>query len=476
MNVNELNRAKLRALDYVLNYDPDTRIKYTIDEDLVEELVDMGVIEKREEKDNYSNYYTVLEIKNDYEGDIKTEIRSNFEELYPEPDREVVTDIFQDHVGDMFSFYNKARSTDRESVRAARQISPSLFNDLEQAGFGFRRQYLTTSDNIHQQFIFRSFPFNGKERLIELAQSVIKTHLKGLTQTEKWAIYVKAAVGEDYISTNPANFSPERIEEIKETPTVKETSEEVLEFIREDIKDFLRARIYRFLEEDPFYFSVLEFLKIQSGSDGAINSELLENIEDEQKDSVSSMLSQLAKEGVLLQRGEDGFTMTVQVKEILEIIEKRSVVVSYPIRTPKEGQEILYEILEDVEDEVKIIDQYFDDSALDLIRSVVPKKENLQIHILTAVGSDRRENLLEEYRDLVDSSRYEIRIIQGDQTPHDRFIIADGEKIWQVGHSINGLGDDFSTIFLHSEEESHHYRELFDSLWEEAKTPPETKN
>lgn len=479
MSIEGLDDSRLKALDYILNYQPDTRIKYTLDEDLVDDLVDEGLVEKTEKKDDYSNYYEVLKVKDEYKDAAERAIETNFEDLYPGFSKERIREIFQDEIGGMFALFNNARSNNNEYVRSTYRIPESLLDELAEAGFGFRREYLTTTDNLKEQLVFRTSPRDGQEKLLDFADSVIRSHLEGLNQIEKWAIYVKSAAGSGYITSNPADFSPDRLEKIKDNPSVEEASDEDLEFIKEDIKDYLRSKIYEFLEEDSFYFSVLEYLNIRSDQSGKINSEFLDDIGYDKRDSVENCLPQLVQEGILLRQGDDTFVLTDQIKEILEVIEKRTVMVSYPIRTREEGQEILYEIMEDAEEEIKIIDQFFDENALELIKTVVPKKEELDVHILTAVkdkpDDKQRTKLSNSYEGLVDQSRFEIRVIQDEEeTPHDRFIIVDGEKIWQVGHSINGLGKNFSTIFLHSEEESNHYQNLFDSLWEEGDLLPES--
>jgi predicted transcriptional regulator len=469
MTLEELDKPSLRALDYILNYQPDTRVKYTLEEDTVEKLLNKGLIRKKEEKDDYSNYYDVLSIRENRQEEVKGKIKQEFDNLYPNHSEENVREIFQDNVGGMFAFFSEVRTLNRDYVRATHRIPASLLKELEDAGFGFHRHYLTTTDNIKHQFVFRTSPFNGREKFSEVADSAISSHLEGLTQIEKWAIYVKSAVGTTHITSNPGKFSPERLEEIKDKPSVKETGDEDLEFIKEDIKDYLRSEIYKFLEEDPYYFSILEYLNIRSDRNGAINEDFLEDIGNDKRQTVESCLSQLVNKGVILQRGESKYTLTDQTKEILDVIEKRTIVLSYPIRTPREGQEILYDIMEDAEEEIKIIDRFFDEDALDLVRTVVPKREGLDLHILTAVNNERIERLADACDGATDTSRYKIKSVPNEEeAPHDRFIIVDGEKIWQLGHSLNGLGQEFSTIFLHSEEESGHYRELFNSLWERA--------
>lgn len=467
-NLKDLNKSYLKALDYVLNYQPETRIKFTLDADIVEELVENGFIERIEKEDDYSNVYEVLEIKEEHVEQVKDVVEDRFDDLYPNFGRARLNEIFQEHIGGMFACFDQARNSDDNYVRSTHRVSASLFNELSEAGFGFRRKYLTTSDNIRQQFAFRSYPFDGREKFVVYANTIISSHLEGLSQIEKWAIYVKAIVGSSHIQSNPAEFSPEKIAEVEETPAVNQAQEDDLEFIMEDIKDRLREEIYSLLEKDPFYFSVLEYLKIHSDSEGRIDAGFLEEIGYGKQESIEECLTQLIGAGILLQKGENQFILSEQVREVLSSIEKRTVVVSYPVRTQREAQEILYEIMKDAQDDIKIIDRFFDDDALKLVKTVVPKKEGLSVHVLTSVSNDRKEELLNEYNELINPSRFEIKVVTGEETPHDRFIIVDGEKIWQVGHSINGLGTDFSTIFLHSEEQSHHYRELFDSLWEDG--------
>lgn len=107
-----------------------------------------------------------------------------------------------------------------------------------------------------------------------------------------------------------------------------------------------------------------------------------------------------------------------------------------------------------------------------MVESNVPNNVRIRILYSGDVSDDNVEDLKNELNERsLDDSKYELKQMQPlnqESVPHDRFIIIDNDKVWQVGHSLNGLGTAFSTIFSHSEKESSRYVRLFDNLWQEG--------
>lgn len=481
MDSDSLTDEKLRALDYVLNYTPNERIVYTIDDNVINNLIQF--IDREEKIDDYSNTYEILSLNEDYQADIKGTIEEKFAELYTDDVGRYLDKTFEERPLDAFQFYNDVTDEFDEPEVDDKSIQPyagdyndltGLLQDLEKGGLGFRRRYMTTTDNYYLQFEFRHFPLDGLVLFIERGRAILREHLGDFSPAEMWAAYVNAYLGEPYIFDNIDSYSRKQIEEAVDNPRV--IAKESLTFLNEDIKDLVQDRLQHAIRRDTYYLSTIEFLKVAASHNEpegyySFDTCVFDAISGNQTDELKSYIGQLHSEGILLKKDEQ-YIITEEVLAVLDEIEERSKIESYPIESFKDAQNILYRIFAQTEEEIKIIDRFFTMEALRLIDSNSPNNVRIFILYSERVKEDDLDRLREELSSpIFDDSNYEVRKMQPlpeEGVPHDRFIIIDNQKVWQVGHSLNGLGKDFSTVFSHSEKESPRYVRLFDDLWQEG--------
>lgn len=480
MRIEDLSAEELRVLDYVVNYTPSERVETVFGDEI--ELEDLRDFIKREEKiDDYSNRYEVLSIPDDTKPNVKEKIHECFEELYSESIKDQLKTLFKDRPHDGFQFYNDVSSElDPESDDEASLQPPeseyqdlvSLLEILQELGLGFRRRYLTTTGNYYEEFEFRYHPFNGLAKFLQIAEDIVESHLDNLSSSETWAAYVNAYVSSS-VDNNLGGYSPDQIDTALEKPGVR--AKENITFLNEEIKEQLHGKLREAIHRDTHYLSTLEFIKAAARQSSqnprayTFDQALLEELPSTWNEDLIDYIDQLHNRGLLLD-DRNQYLLTEEVISVLDEFEERSKIESYPIETLSDAHDILYQIFAQADEEIKIIDRYFTSDALRMVESNVPNDVRIRVLYSDDVSEGDIENLKNELNERsLDDSKYDIKQmgpLDQESVPHDRFIIIDNHKVWQVGHSLNGLGTAFSTIFSHSEKESSRYVRLFDNLWQ----------
>lgn len=482
MSLEDLPNDELMTLDYILNYTPSERIEPVFEEEMLNDLEEF--ITHRVETDNYSNDYDVFYIDDELRGNVIDVVDRKFDVLFTDSIEKELRTLFEDRPHDTFQFYNEVSDDFNTQVDDEKSLQPyvgdyndliGLLQDLHEIGIGFRKRYLTTTDNYYEQFEFRTKPIDGLEIFLETADSIVEEHLKDLTPAERWAAYIHVYLNNSNVFDNLDGYSHSQIESALNRPQV--VAKENIAFLNEEIKKHLKDKLQAAIERDTHYLTVLEFLFAISEEQSHLNrnsqsiniSELEEFGSRRLSGELESYIQQLHEEGLLLvQSGQ--YILTEEVLTLLDEIEERSKIESHPIETLEDAHNTLYEILGQATEEIKIIDRYFTRNALRIVESNAPNDVEIKVLYSDDVDEDDIGQLRSELNErTVDDSKYdfkEMRPLLRQGVPHDRFIIIDNHKVWQVGHSFNGLGTDFSTIFSHSEKESPHYVKLFDGLWQ----------
>jgi hypothetical protein len=467
MALAELNQKQIQTLDYILNYQPDERVQYSLDEDLIESVEDYIV--RVSEVDDYSNSYEILEIPEGLHDEVRETLKEELElEL-----QGALESIFEDRTADAFQFFKEVKRSEDQVIQASshRYLNLERFLDeLEEAGFGFIQYYYTTTDNRKMQFAFRRFPEDGRLIFEQEATEIVRESLQDLSPAEMWAAYANSYLSENRVMENLGGFSPDEIEEALDNPKI--SAKEEISFLNEQIVDLLRERLYELIHEDTTYLSTIEFLRAGSDdNDGSrvLNNELVDNVSHGQKERLTRYIDRLLEYGLIFKRS-DRYILSDEVLRVLDEAEERAKIEAYPIRSKPQAQKVLQDILTRTDEEIKIIDRYFDDTALQLIERTAPP----DVRKVILYGEDDRSEDIQNVlnKELTDDSQYRIKKMADQDEPgipHDRFIIIDNAKVWQVGHSLNGLGNDFSTIFAHTEEDTSEYIQLFDELWQQGK-------
>lgn len=477
-----LSQEETITLDYIWNYDPGERDHYTLSEDKIEQVSE--IISETEEKDDYSNQYTVLRIKDEYEENVEKLLEQEVSEIYPDNLQEEVVKLFDEHPDKIFQIFEEAERRDTPTLRLSVVSGDmtDILQDLQELGLGFRKEYLTTTDKTKQRFVFRTHPFNGKEKFLDIIEDILDKHLSDLQPVEIWAAYVS-----NYVTSkaedNSGRFSSRNVRNALDSEVVE--SDESLAFLRERIKNMLRSEMNGLLKEDSEYISDLGFLKaVSSKRDNyrEVKKEVVENIFESHKsdsDSVENSIAHFKSKGIILEE-DNRYLLTSEFLEILEEIEERTKIESYSLDTISEAQSKLFGKLSKAEEEIKILDKFFDGKALRRLESVVSKEENIRIKILTSSKAaifeeeaDDDDVSLESALENVFNPRiYQFKkMTESDKKQiHDRFIIIDNKRVWQLGTSLNGAGEKLSTLFSHSERKTQDYMETFDDLWRNSES------
>ncbi|WP_426949927.1 hypothetical protein [Bacillus mycoides] len=115
---------------------------------------------------------------------------------------------------------------------------------------------------------------------------------------------------------------------------------------------------------------------------------------------------------------------------------------------------------ENVKDQLKIFDPYFNEEQLGLLKYILP---NTRVQIYTSATVAELENLQERYKQfwmkicdqVPPETHFYVYATNSGETPlHDRFLLAD-ESALSLGTSLNGFGNKYSTIKVLNEEEKN---------------------
>lgn len=103
----------------------------------------------------------------------------------------------------------------------------------------------------------------------------------------------------------------------------------------------------------------------------------------------------------------------------------------------------ILEILRDAKDSIIVMDNYADISFLDLIRNI-----KCEVILITR-NSDRLSDIeITKYN----KQYHNLKVIRNNES-HDRFIVIDNKEIYQIGTSINSVGEKITMIIKISNEE-----------------------
>lgn len=465
MMQDELTDGQIDTLDYILNYDSGERVLHNLTEKELAAVDD--IIERRKERDDYSNTYEVLEIPDEHQADVKDAIGTAFEGFREDRLRQ----IFETQTNDAFQFYNDVAHQDQDVIKPTERKYDNLGYLLERlkgTGYGVIQHYLTTTNNRYLYFSFRDFPADGVDAFEQTAEEIVRENLQSLSQSEMWAAYLNAYLDPSEPLRNLGGFPSHKIKTALENSQV--TAKENISFLNEQMKEFLQTRLIDAIQQDHFYLTLLEFLKAGSSPHSTtgrlFSKETLAAIDETRKKELQPYVEQLINKGLILEKS-DSYLLTEELLAVLAEVEERTKIESYAIRSLSQAQSRLYDILSAADEEIKIIDRFFDGDALRLIDQNAPN----DIRILILYSKDSVEQSLEAELavDLIDEAKYRIKkmtSLSDGGLPHDRFLIVDNRTVWQVGHSFNGLGNDFSTIFSHSEDNTEEYVTVFDDLWQ----------
>lgn len=311
--------------------------------------------------------------------------------------------------------------------------------------------------------------------------------IEELNDVEEWALYLGQYVDGETVLKNGGSFSYREMEAAQEVidESDLDPSKDASE-IEEEIRHRLKMKLGKRLDRDPHYLTVLEYLKIVSEKRGA--SAVIEqtNVEEldvgldghlekrlRKVDELKPFISDLEKEGLIIST-IGTYRLTPEFLDVLEEFEKRARTESYALSTEEEATDKVNEILHRADEEILLVDPYFDSDALALIDATVPKRENISIKIIrgpfdASRGMDNRQELEERLDQCWNEQIYNVKHVSnhGD-LPHDRFIIIDEASVWQPGHSFNNIGDSFCTIFSHETENAEQIISEIEQIWDNS--------
>lgn len=466
MDLDSLDDDELKVLDYVLNYygDSKTRTDYLeerselLTRELLSELKDKDLVAEEEAKDRYSNKYSFLKLGGEIESRDELESLIEEKELYSKYDEEEsLSEVYENKPAQFVGFFDKVKrfDSDKVTVRSSHNSYQGISRKLEEFGYGYQLAYTTTTDNRSIQFNFRDE--DARDTFLKLSGSIIGDNIKGPSSLELWCSYIS-----NYVDNLKANSGPYSISEVAEVEKNKLDELESLpkEVVKQEVVEDLKSRIDHLFRKDSGYNSLLGYLSIIHEEGVVEGSEISLNQTKQEK------LDRLVEKGLILKE-DSSYYLTGAFLQAFEDVQKRLKVNSYPIDSLSDSEEALEEIMSRADKEIRIVDRYFGETALKRLRRVCPKSKGIKIEILFR----KRQGVKEEYEKVdSDEDRFEIkRISDGEEVPHDRFMIIDDEELWQLGASINGLGKDFSTIYLHSEEDIDWYERKFDEWAENSK-------
>lgn len=467
----ELDNESLKIVDYILNYQPSDRIDYFgIDNHTLEGVIEKGIVQKVSKRDRYGISYTILQINPEFENIVKNLIRNKINELYPQLSEDLMN-LFLDIDFSLFiEFYDRSTQQKELSISSWEKQDRclSLWTVLQKSGIGFIRQYTTTTKNTYIEFIYRTFPFETKSNFLELAKVVIQKKVTEMTDEEKWVTYLRNYFSyEDTIIKNRTHYYSENV--IKNA-LEKVRSKGAFTFIEQDIKNTLMERISQKLSSDLRYLSILELLSSisqKSNDKYVVYQNDIDKLPYNVNITLKNYINDLINEGLVL-TDSGMFILTPQMKTVLANLEKRTRSMMISVDSHKRAEYALATILKETKKEIKILDSYFDGRALVRIFSHAPHN----VRVLILFRDDEKKNSLNAQITNIKSelANYEIRQIKvsEEKLPHDRFIIIDNKIVWQLGASVNNLGEKFSTAFSHSEEYSPIFIKYYDTLWNDS--------
>jgi hypothetical protein len=121
----------------------------------------------------------------------------------------------------------------------------------------------------------------------------------------------------------------------------------------------------------------------------------------------------------------------------------------------------VWQILKAARDDLVIVDEYLDETVFPYLQSL---PRSLSIRLLTSSKKPIFVDLFYDYQ--VQAANVTARI---NATCHDRFILADGDTLWTLGTSINGLGKKAHAITrIRSAEERQRFIDRFAEWWNEG--------
>lgn len=465
-----LNDDDLRIVLYILNYNPTERINYyNLDRQILEKLEKDNIISISTWKDRYGVTYSTLKINPEIEDKLKAFLKKRFNELFQKISEESFKDI---DFPLLLEFYGDAQKEEK-TVSPFESVSKflPLLEKLQELGIGFIRIYTTTTKNTYLEFIFRTFPDGSRKEFLEFLDNLISKKIVKLNDEEKWVTYLRNYFTHDdpIVKNKTYSFSVEKIKKALK----KISSGTALQFIRDDIKSSLSEKLSKRLNSSINYLPVLGYLIVlsqESQNKYLVYPNNFEQIPYNSKEEFNSNLKDLIDDGIILVDGTD-YVITSEVKEVITDFERRTRLRMIAVDSYKKAERALSMIFREAEEEVKILDPYFDGIAL---KNTFPlMSENIRFLVLYNYESKEK---IKEYAEKYKAEIKNIEIRKFEKTnkdeekiPHDRIIIVDNEIVWQLGASINGLGKKFSTVYSHSEESLLYFIKYFDNMWGKSK-------
>jgi len=293
---------------------------------------------------------------------------------------------------------------------------------------------------------------------------------------EKWIVYLKKYlnVNERLADNKTHEYSAEEIQ-ITAKNIGHHTFGRAFEIIKEDIKSKLSEKLTKRLYSSLNYLTALDYLLVVSNKlyDRKIFD--IQKLNEIPKDNIISMrynIEDLLSDGLIL-RDKDKYILTSELEEVINSIKKRTKLRMIAINSFKKAEKALSVIFKEAEEEVKILDPYFDGIALKTIFPLISES----VRYLILYNDKKKTTTIKEYAQdkITEIKNVDIRLFENTRTereeekmPHDRIIIVDNKIVWQLGASINGLGKKFSTAYSHSEEILPYFIKYFDGMWEKA--------
>lgn len=461
----KLNNEELKTILYILNYSPTERINYyNLNSQIVEDLEKNEIISKVKNADKYKITYSILKINPKFEEDVKTLIKIRYDEFF----KKISEDSFKDiDFSLLLEFYEKTPK-DKGIVSFFESKFLPLCNILQKQNIGYIRTYTTTTKNSYYEFIFRTFPSESRKEFFEFLDNYIPQKMGKLNDVEKLVGYLRNYLKNDdaIIKNKTSSFS---VEEIKNAlKRIRGSS--AIQFIREDIKSSLSEKISKRLNSSIDYLSILCYLMVLSQeiqNKYIVNEKNLEQIKNEE---FNFNLKDLIGDGIILIDGTN-YVITPEVMEVIRDFEKRARLRMIAIDSLKKAELALSMIFREAREEVKILDPYFDGIAL---KTTFPlMSENIRFLILY---SNEKKEKIAEYAEKykteiknIEIRKFEKNSNDEEKMPHDRIIIVDNKIVWQMGTSINQLGNKFSSVYSHSEEFLLYFIKYFDNMWNKSK-------
>ena len=134
-----------------------------------------------------------------------------------------------------------------------------------------------------------------------------------------------------------------------------------------------------------------------------------------------------------------------------------------------QAQNFISKILDSANDRLYICDPYFDINVLfDYIFSVKNVKVNIKI-LMEKTWHDIQDAkkmlaAMNDYNKIEQLSSISCKVLNGDTSLHDRYIIAD-DTVWLLGTSLNNIGEKISTIIKIPSYAAKNIVQRIDSLW-----------